>query len=276
MEVEAAPGVMVVVHECTKPRGDWSPPELLDFHGLVLVRRGAFRIRLDKTVDLMGPSMAFFEDPGKELQIQHPTDHGDTTTMFKFTEEAALRLTGDAEFPSHPVITEGWIDLVHRRLLKDIRTGIDPFEAEEGLARLVGILIESVAPGRFTATRSSTQIKHQRIVDLVREAVYADPANSNLPRLARLSGHSMFHVSRTFRRLTGVSIVAYRNSVRSALALERLEHGESDLAGLAFQLGFTDQAHMTRVIRSQIGVPPSHIRAILREPNGQAFTRHEG
>jgi len=263
IEVEAMPGVTILVHECNKPRGDWSSAQLIDFHGLVLVRRGGFKLRLDGQDEFIGPSMAFFEGLGAEYQIQHPNDDGDTTTMVKFTEDAAVRLTGDADFPTRPLITEGWIDFEHRRLIADLHRGIDGFEAEETVARLVGVLIEAAAPGRVTTKRSSTEDGHRRIVDLVREAVAVDPVNSSLARVAGLAGRSIFHVSRTFRMHTGMRLSRYRNSVRTSVALQRIEEGETDLAGLATRLGFTDQAHMTRVIRTEIGVTPARIRKML-------------
>jgi AraC-like DNA-binding protein len=267
IEVEATPGVTILVHECTKPRGDWSPAQLLDFHGLVLVRRGGFKLRLEGHEEFIGPSTAFFEGLGAEYQIQHPNDDGDTTTMVKFSEEAALRLTGDAQFPAHPLLTEGWIDFAHRRLIANLRRGMDSFEAEEGVARLVGVLIEVAAPGRMTSRRPSTETRHRHIVDLVREAVAVDPVNSNLAHVASLAGRSVFHVSRIFQRHTGTSLSRYRNSVRTTVALQRIEEGETDLAGLATQLGFTDQAHMTHVIRARVGLTPARIRRILRASN---------
>ncbi len=267
IEFEPTPGVTILVHECTKPRGDWSPAQLLEFHGLVLVRRGGFRLRLEGHEEFIGPSMAFFEGLSAEYQIQHPNDDGDTTTMVKFSEEAALRLTGDAQFPPHALLTEGWIDFAHRRLIADLRRGIDSFEAEEKVARLVGVLIEAAAPGRMTSQRPSTESRHRRIVNIVREAVAADLVNSSLTQVASLAGHSIFHVSRIFRSHTGTSLSRYRNSVRTTVALQRIEEGERDLAGLATQLGFTDQAHMTRVVRAQVGLTPARIRSILRASN---------
>jgi AraC-like DNA-binding protein len=272
MIFDVATGVTLEVHECLKPKGDWTPATPLDFHGLVLVRRGGFRVRLDDQDAFVGPSMAFFEGPGKELQIRHPNDDGDLTTMFRFSELAAQRLTGATEFPTRPVTTQGWIDFAHRRLVAALSQGSDQFEAEEQLAWLVGVLIESVAPGRMTTKRSSTRAGHQRMVDTVREAISSNPASMDLPSVAALTGHSMFHVSRTFSRYTGQSLARFRNSVRAAIALERLEQGERDLAGLALHLGFTDQPHMTRVLRSEVGLSPARIRTALHATNGQIVT----
>ena len=43
-------------------------------------------------------------------------------------------------------------------------------------------------------------------------------------------------------------------------ALERLEQGERSLARLAADLGFADQAHLTRTMREHTGYTPGALR----------------
>ncbi|NHU48746.1 AraC family transcriptional regulator, partial [Rhodococcus sp. A14] len=45
--------------------------------------------------------------------------------------------------------------------------------------------------------------------------------------------------------------------------LERIENGDRDLAGLAADLGFSDQAHMTRTIGAHLGETPTALRTLL-------------
>jgi AraC-like DNA-binding protein len=51
--------------------------------------------------------------------------------------------------------------------------------------------------------------------------------------------------------------------LRTRAALERLAAGENNLARLAADLGFADQSHLCRVVRSEYGVPPSVLRRLL-------------
>jgi AraC-like DNA-binding protein len=51
--------------------------------------------------------------------------------------------------------------------------------------------------------------------------------------------------------------------LRTRAALERLAAGDNDLARLAADLGFTDQSHLCRVVRSESDVPPSVLRRLL-------------
>jgi AraC-like DNA-binding protein len=51
--------------------------------------------------------------------------------------------------------------------------------------------------------------------------------------------------------------------LRARAALERLAGGERDLARLAAELGFADQSHLTRVVRSETGRTPAALRRAL-------------
>jgi AraC-like DNA-binding protein len=51
-------------------------------------------------------------------------------------------------------------------------------------------------------------------------------------------------------------------------ALERLAAGERNLGVLAADLGFSDQAHLTRTVRAHVGRPPAALRRLLQAPPG--------
>jgi transcriptional regulator GlxA family with amidase domain len=75
-------------------------------------------------------------------------------------------------------------------------------------------------------------------------------------------------LSRVFRQETGETLSRFRNRVRVRAALDRLAAGAPDLARLAADLGFADHAHLTRALRSEVGDPPGHVRALLTAPRG--------
>lgn len=74
---------------------------------------------------------------------------------------------------------------------------------------------------------------------------------------------SPFSLSRAFTAEMGVSLTRYRNRVRVARALDRLEHGENNFAVLAADLGFADQAHLCRTVRQHLGRTPTALRRLL-------------
>ena len=84
-----------------------------------------------------------------------------------------------------------------------------------------------------------------------------------LNRIARALGCSVFHLCRSFRRATGLTLHAYRDHVRLRLALERLEDGERDLSRLALDLGYSSHSHFTAAFRRSFNTPPSAARNLL-------------
>ncbi|MGH3679627.1 MAG: helix-turn-helix domain-containing protein, partial [Natronosporangium sp.] len=95
--------------------------------------------------------------------------------------------------------------------------------------------------------------------------------------LARLLGVSPYRLSRAFQRQVGVPLTRFRNRVRVAEALDRLEQGEPSLAGLAAELGFADQAHLTRTVRAHLGHTPGRLRRLLgHHPGDTSSMWHNG
>jgi AraC-like DNA-binding protein len=60
-----------------------------------------------------------------------------------------------------------------------------------------------------------------------------------------------------------MSLHGYRQRLRLAAALQRLEEGERDLAALAHDLGYSSQSHLGAVFRRELGVTPAQARLEL-------------
>jgi AraC-like DNA-binding protein len=84
-----------------------------------------------------------------------------------------------------------------------------------------------------------------------------------LTRIAAALGVSVFHLCRSFRRATGLTLHGYRDEVRLRMALERLEQGEGDLTRLGLELGYSSHSHFTAAFRRSFGRPPSAARKLL-------------
>jgi AraC-like DNA-binding protein len=248
-----APGARVVDHDCHKPAGSRGSYEYALDYGLVLIRRGGYWREVNGQGAFLGPTDAFFERPFVEQRLSHNHEGGDRSTSLWLSETAVCVLAGDAIVSDQPIPTTSVVDLQHRELVVALRRGIDRFELDERLARLVGALVESGAPGRFTARRSTTRSRHHNLVQRAREAIVADPAGIEFGALADSLGHSRFHLSRIFSQAAGATLSQFRNRVRVALAFERLLGGQVSLAELSTDLGFVDQSHLTRVVGAGVG-----------------------
>jgi len=256
-----ASGVRIVDHDCHKPAGAHGSYEYGLDYGLVLVRRGGYWREVNGQGAYLGPTDAFFERPFVEQRIEHHRNGGDRCTSLWLSENAVYALASDIYVPDEPITTTPGIDLRHRELVVALRRrAIDRFEIDERLAQLVGALTERGAKGRFSARRSTTRANHRRMVQEVREAIIADPADADFGDLAQAVGHTRFHVSRIFSRVTGMTLSQFRNRVRVAIALERLADGHKSLAILSADLGFVDQSHLSRVVRANTGERLSALR----------------
>lgn len=82
---------------------------------------------------------------------------------------------------------------------------------------------------------------------------YAD--GFGLHDLAELSGLSIFHFTRSFKKAVGLSPLSYRNQRRVAEARIRLLDGQP-IAQVALDMGYADQSHLTRQFQRIVGASP--------------------
>ncbi len=94
-------------------------------------------------------------------------------------------------------------------------------------------------------------------------------ARFSLANWAATHGLSPESISRGFRSAFGVTPQRYRADARARIAISEILKNDRPLAGVAADLGFSDQAHMTRAIRTMSGVTPRHWKA--RAPNDLCF-----
>ncbi len=100
----------------------------------------------------------------------------------------------------------------------------------------------------------------ERTARLVEE-VKDDRQIVTVERLAERSGISVRQLQRMFRKYVGVTPKWVIQRFRLQEAAERLERDETlDLAELAIQLGYFDQAHFIKDFRNVLGQPPSVYR----------------
>jgi AraC-like DNA-binding protein len=248
---------------CTHPAGRGHDTEQAGAHALVLVRRGCFIRSVNGSEMLLDPTVAYFMSPGEEQRYDHPHDHGDDCTSIGLDERLVASLWGgDPALPDRPLPVSPRLDLEHRMMMAAAARDGDSHEPAERAVALVASALEHVAPARVAAGRPSTSRARRALVDGARETLVCDPDRSLLELAAGLAV-SPHHLSRIFRRATGHSIARHRMRLRARTALERLAGGERDLARLAAEVGFADQSHLCRVVRSETGSTPAALRARL-------------
>jgi AraC-like DNA-binding protein len=109
--------------------------------------------------------------------------------------------------------------------------------------------LASVLPDRDPVAES--------VADLV-SLVTSDPSLKRVDQLAEVSGLSVRRLQRLFAEYVGVGPKWVMRRARLHEAAQRADSGDvADWAELAAELGYSDQAHLTREFTALIGVPPS-------------------
>ena len=156
--------------------------------------------------------------------------------------------------------------LAQRRLFLDAsdRADVDQLDVEERvvglLDRVLGLAYADQRP--WLTARQPTPASE--LADRVKRWVAPRVSHRlTLTAIAKAVHCSVFHLCRSFRRATGMTLHAYRDEVRLRLALERIGNGERDLTRLALDLGYSSHSHFTAAFRRSFGVPPSGARKLL-------------
>lgn len=109
--------------------------------------------------------------------------------------------------------------------------------------------------GRTEGTRNAQEI--HRAVHYIREHMDRD---ISLGELLRLTGMSKSHFSKSFKRLTGKTFVAYLNGARIDAAKNYLRETGQPIFWIAAQAGFTDERYFRKVFKRNTGLSPQAFR----------------
>ena len=156
--------------------------------------------------------------------------------------------------------------LEQRRLFLEASdpAGIDVLGIEERVVALLDRVLTLAYNGRQQAWRGPRLPSAGDLADAAKAWIAPRVAQRlTLSRIARAIDCSVFHLCRSFRRATGLTLHGYRDEVRLRLALERLEDGERDLSRLALDLGYSSHSHFSAAFHRSFGIPPSAASKLL-------------
>ena len=263
----------------------WGPEEHADGPVILLVRAGLFTKTTGRHTVIADPNHVVFFSRHEPYRITHPVAGGDICTSLSLRTEDLLEIVAnyaprDAEredvvFPFASALSSTRAFFLHHTLLAGLRQGQSaPLAVEDLVFDLVNDLVgHAYAAFRGCHSRAYADAPERRrsLVEvaklLIEERLQTPPS---LGEMAGALGCSPFHLSRTFQRESGLPMRRYLDRCRLRTALERLAEGETDLTGLALDLGYADHSHFTNAFRREFGTPPSRFReratgALLRK-----------
>lgn len=144
--------------------------------------------------------------------------------------------------------------LMQRRLFESLERGeaIEPSEVEERVLHIAASSIEAALGRRARLSKEMRDV----VEETKRRIARAPQRNPSLGELAAAAVVSPFQLCRAFTTFAGMTITAFRHSLRLRMALERL-HDAVDLTDLSLELGYSSHSHFTSFFRRQFGVTPS-------------------
>jgi AraC-like DNA-binding protein len=149
------------------------------------------------------------------------------------------------------------------------------------LGEVMGPIAEAIAQRVRAASSLGEQIavlesfllarlgRSESRVDKALRAAWEADGDITVDAMGRASGASPRNLSRLFHDAVGVSPKRFARIVRAQAALRRLsEAPPPDLNALAAELGFSDQAHMTREVRWVAGATPKALADSFKRKSG--------
>ena len=126
------------------------------------------------------------------------------------------------------------------------------------LLELLALLLEEIAPGEGHRT-SHLPVAVQRAIEFM--GLNYRTRGLCLGDVARAAGLSEDHFGREFRAATGETPMRYLRRIRVEQSRYLLEHTAMLVEEIAWEVGFADQFHFSRVFKRETGVSPTAWRS---------------
>ena len=227
------------------------PPHTHDVWTLFIVDDGAIRYDLDRHSRAALPSMVSILPPHVVHDGRPATDRGyRTRVLYLEADVLGERLIGPAV--DRPVIAEPGLRQAVAQLHDRLACVDDALEAEVRLAtvaeRIRASFGESPASPPVPGPRELAERLRSHL-----DAHLFEPLT--MAAAAEAIGASPAHLARAFSDAFGIAPHAYVLGRRLEAARDRILGGQS-LADVAAEVGFVDQAHLTRRFRRFLGTTP--------------------
>ncbi len=231
----------------------WSTTYRVDTERLVMPMAGATEFRVGDAAVLLDPITVLGLPAGQPYQMKPVVDSMRTSIVVSARLGEPLQVTGDTWVLTPPAL---WQLRCHWRGLA--RGDAAPAATSVVLRAALALARPAVRRGHpgMAAVQRAQRFMAQQLGQT------GEP-RWTLHDVADAACCSPFHLARRFRQHTGLSVHAWRQRLRLAAALQRLEEGERSLSALAFALGFSSQSHLGAVFQRELGVTPARAKLML-------------
>lgn len=216
------------------------------------VYRGASHLTGPGDLIVLNPEEAHTCGTPKEDSWRYWVLYAPADLMHDITAELGVGRPSDPEFGD--VIRDRELAALLRRVLGQSRSPRSSvLERESGMSEALMLLV-----GRHAKRQRSPRSVRPEHPAVARAREYLEVRareNVSLRTLAEYAGLSPFHLARVFRTSIGMTPHAYQTQIRVRHARSLLRAGRP-IDQVATEVGFFDQAHLTRHFKRIVGMPP--------------------
>lgn len=238
------------------------------------IRKGFFEYRTFRRSDEMHAGRILLSRPGFEHTAWHATGQADVTTEIDLSTDSL------AQIKEQYGASAGWFlnnddvhalllrsnpefEYLHHCILQVATTGNTTALALDDLVwQLVGRVFSMIGvEQRFASVPEGMRKHHLRTIEQARDYLLVHfRENVSLQQLARHCAVSVFHFSRLFETVTGVSPHRYLVGLRLEHARVLLASTVLSVSEIAFECGFGSAEHFSTCYRQHFKVSPLQYR----------------
>lgn len=256
----------VTDYDCDHPSGGRQVEEASDKDEFVFILRGVYQKRSSDGSAVLDPSKVAVFRKCQPYCISHPVEGGDRSIIVGF-DAADLCAAFDSEPDAggtvlHRVpatfVTSAALLLSAGCLCDGVRREErDPFYIEEAALALLDGLSDVTA--RMRRSRPVARAQKPCALDVADVVSSRFREKLSIGGIAQMLEISPFHLCRSFRSSTGMTIHRYITVLRMSEAVQRLWNYRSNLTELALDLGYSSHSHFSSVFRRFFGITPTDL-----------------
>lgn len=227
---------------------------------------------LSGTAEIICGTEVFLASRGDVVVINSCEPHGvrrygeETLSYHLLMVAPSLPMLRDADFGKNPTFrnlirADAELNALIERLFSEL-TQQEPAWAL-GACGALSLLFSRLL--RFhTARRPVLPPEHRRLAERIQPAIdhilRHYPEEISIQALATRCALSVYHFCRVFKQVTGSTVVAYINQLRTGKAAALLSASDMPVRDIAAAVGWEDECYFSRCFKKWFGVSPSDYR----------------
>lgn len=132
----------------------------------------------------------------------------------------------------------------------------DPGRSKAGLLRAQGSCLQLIGEMLEAAAAAPDGLEH-RVKSYLSDHL---SSSVSLAEVARHCGMSHVRLNRDFKQASGQTVFEYLRELRLERAVQLLRQTSDPISRIAFDCGFSNPSHLSRVIRARLGTTPRALR----------------